>query len=116
MERLHNMICTVDEETGGVDIAFPEYPGLTAHAEPGEDVAKVGYEAFQNAPARIKKESICPACGQKYNGYPAASRKDGITEICPDCGMREAFATFGYEPEQIEESIAEIHRLQAANA
>ena len=116
MDKLYNMLITENEEIGGFDIAFPEYPGLTAHAEPGEDVAKVGYEAFQNAPTRVKKESTCPVCGQKYNGYPAVSRKDGITEICADCGMREAFAAFGYESERIEESIAEIHRLQTANA
>lgn len=116
MKKLYNMLIKENEEKGGYDIAFPEYPGLTAHAEPDEDAAKVGYEAFQNAPERIKKESICPACGQKYNGYPATSRKDGITEICPDCGMREAFVAFGYSSKEIEESIAKIHSLQAANA
>lgn len=64
----------------------------------------------------VCKESVCPACGQKYNGYPATSRKDGITEICPDCGMREAFAAFGYSSKAIEESVAKIHSLQAVNA
>lgn len=62
MKKLYNMLIKENEEKGGYDITFPEYPGLTAHAEPGEDAAKVGYEA-----------------------------------------------------KEIEENIAEIHRLQAAN-
>ena len=33
----------------------------------------------------------CPSCGRMYSGYPALSRKDNKTEICPDCGTAEAF-------------------------
>ena len=32
----------------------------------------------------------CPNCGRMYSGYPALSRKDNKTEICPDCGIAEA--------------------------
>lgn len=32
----------------------------------------------------------CQKCGKKYSEYPALSRKDNLTEICPSCGMREA--------------------------
>lgn len=32
----------------------------------------------------------CPLCGKKYIGHPALSRKDNKTEICSDCGIREA--------------------------
>lgn len=32
----------------------------------------------------------CPKCGELYNAPPALSRRDNKTEICPDCGMREA--------------------------
>lgn len=34
--------------------------------------------------------NICPKCGREYVGRPALSRVDGKTDICPDCGMREA--------------------------
>ena len=42
------------------------------------------------------KEStkICPICNLKYNDYPAISRKDNKTEICPDCGTKEALEDF----------------------
>ena len=40
------------------------------------------------------KVMICPICGNKYNGYPAISRKDNKTEICPDCGVEEALKDF----------------------
>ena len=36
------------------------------------------------------KSKICPICGNKYNGYPAISRKDNKTEICSKCGQIEA--------------------------
>lgn len=35
-------------------------------------------------------DKICPACGKRYNARPALSRRDGETDICPDCGTREA--------------------------
>lgn len=34
--------------------------------------------------------NICPKCGCEYTGRSALSREDNKTEICPDCGMREA--------------------------
>ena len=36
------------------------------------------------------KISICPLCGKSYTGYPALSRTDNKTKICPDCGIYEA--------------------------
>lgn len=38
------------------------------------------------------KERICPICGKTYTDYPAISRQDNKTEICPACGVAEAFA------------------------
>ncbi len=31
-----------------------------------------------------------PKCGKYYVGYPALSREDNKTEVCPDCGLKEA--------------------------
>lgn len=36
----------------------------------------------------------CPICGKTYTQYPALSRKDNKTYICPDCGTAEAFEDF----------------------
>ena len=44
------------------------------------------------------KSNICPKCGRTYQGYPALSRKDNRTEICPDCGIREALDDAGIDP------------------
>lgn len=42
----------------------------------------------------------CPICGKLYGEYPAISRQDNKTEICPDCGLDEALAWFlKYEKE-----------------
>ena len=40
------------------------------------------------------KKRVCPICKQTYEGYPALSRTDNKTEICPNCGMLEALAQF----------------------
>lgn len=40
------------------------------------------------------KKRVCPICKQTYEGYPALSRTDNKTEICPNCGILEALAQF----------------------
>ena len=46
----------------------------------------------------------CPRCGKNYI-YPAISRKDNKTPICPDCGMREAIEAYHkHEIEQAEKA------------
>ena len=37
---------------------------------------------------------VCPKCNKAYAGHPALSRADNKTEICPDCGVREALDAF----------------------
>ena len=32
----------------------------------------------------------CPICHRDYKDYPALSRRDNKTEICPECGVLEA--------------------------
>ena len=36
----------------------------------------------------------CPTCKEEYEEHPAISRRDNKTEICPDCGTREALEDF----------------------
>ena len=40
------------------------------------------------------KKQVCPICRTEYTGYPAISRKDNKTYICPDCGVQEALMSF----------------------
>ena len=37
---------------------------------------------------------ICPICGKEYTEHPAISRKDNVTETCPECGIKEALDAF----------------------
>ncbi len=39
-------------------------------------------------------EKTCPNCQRKYTDHPAISRIDNKTEICPDCGTKEAMQAF----------------------
>lgn len=38
-----------------------------------------------------KHTKLCPICRSKDMKYPAVSRYDNKTEVCPECGMAEAF-------------------------
>lgn len=40
------------------------------------------------------KYRTCPRCLKRYNEYPAISRKDNKTKICPQCGNEEAILDF----------------------
>ena len=42
----------------------------------------------------VQKRYKCPKCGKYYIGYPALSRKDNKTKICPSCGIKEAIYYF----------------------
>lgn len=37
-----------------------------------------------------QKSKICPNCKKEYSDPPALSRKDNKTEICSECGRKEA--------------------------
>ena len=38
-----------------------------------------------------QKRHKCPKCGKYYVGYPALSREDNETEICPECGANTQY-------------------------
>ena len=39
---------------------------------------------------KILEIQCCPKCKREFTEYPALSRVDNETEICPECGVREA--------------------------
>lgn len=53
---------------------------------------------------------ICPACGSAYITPSALSRQDEKTQICPNCGIREALSTVGIPKNQQEEIITAVHK------
>lgn len=57
--------------------------------------------------------ALCPRCGQSYRGIPALSRVDNKTQICPDCGTREALESINVGTVEQEEILRIIHRRMA---
>lgn len=51
-------------------------------------------ESDEEIRRQLKGSKFCPRCGRRYNDYPAISRYDNKTEICPDCGVEEAMINF----------------------
>ena len=47
----------------------------------------------------------CPVCGREYSEPSALSRVDNETEICPECGIREALQAAGIGQEKQNEII-----------
>lgn len=45
------------------------------------------------APDSIRIKT-CPVCGRMYTDRPAVSRREGVGEICPDCGTMEALEDY----------------------
>ena len=54
---------------------------------------------------------ICPVCGGPLTTHPALSRRDNKTQICPDCGVREALSDFGMDEKKQEEILATIRGI-----
>jgi len=52
----------------------------------------------------------CPICGKTYHEYPSLSRTDDKTEICPDCGTRQALEAVGISAEKQENILEIIHQ------
>lgn len=60
-------------------------------------------------PTQAKISALCPLCGATYHERPALSRTDGLTLICPDCGIRQALDSIGVAPEEQEKILKTIH-------
>lgn len=71
-------------------------------------------ETTEDVPYDDTTEKFCPRCGATYTGYPALSRYDNKTYICPDCGVEEAMINYThgklinpnqYKKEQFTEEV-----------
>ena len=58
----------------------------------------------------IRLLRVCPLCGELYSGHPAISRTDNETQICPDCGSRQALEALGVSEVEREKIISIINR------
>ena len=54
-------------------------------------------------------ETICSICGKAYCDYPALSRTDNKTGICPDCGVVQGLEACGVDAETIKTVLQAIH-------
>lgn len=43
---------------------------------------------------KILEIQRCPKCKKEFTEYPALSREDNETEICPECGVCEAIEAY----------------------
>ena len=65
--------------------------------------------------SNVTRLAYCPVCGKPYTGYPALSRRDNETLICPDCGTREALEDMGIGAEEREQILGIIHQHSGRN-
>lgn len=113
MPKPYHIIAT--EDGNGYNITIPENPNVTAHCTNAADIMTTAAAAREkDEQNRHEKAAVCPVCGKEYKGYPAISRTDNKTEICPDCGTRQALAAVGMEQSEQDKIIAEIHKATSA--
>lgn len=60
-----------------------------------EDILREELESLPKTLAyKILELQRCPKCTKEFTEHPALSRKDNETEICPECGVREAVEAY----------------------
>lgn len=59
------------------------------------EVLRDELEALPNTMCyKILEIQQCPKCKKEFTEHPALSRVDNETEICPECGVREAVEAY----------------------
>lgn len=98
-------------ETNILD-TFEDFKGNTQNAK---DTIIAAIEKYQNRldeneiPYDNTSEKKCPKCGKTYTEYPALSRRDNKTYICPQCGTDEAMEDFKKANLQEDNNTDEIN-------
>lgn len=59
-----------------------------------EELSRWGIELTEEELEMYDWERMCPVCGEIYSEYPALSRRDNATYICPECGTNEALEDY----------------------
>jgi hypothetical protein len=106
LEPFH-LITTLDENV--YSVTMPEKPNVSVRCVDVADIIPTATTAKeQDEQSREKKTAVCPRCGLTYSGYPAVSRADNETEICPDCGTIETLDAVGMSEEGKEKILQGI--------
>lgn len=67
-----------------------KFSGALAGATKFDSASKAKLECSKISDSSFKVLAYCPLCNKEFEGHPAISRFDNKTEICPDCGTKEA--------------------------
>ena len=60
-----------------------------------EDILREELESLpKTLTYKILELQRCPKCKKEFTEHPALSREDNETEICPECGVREAIEAY----------------------
>ena len=60
-----------------------------------EDILREELESLpKTLTYKILEIQRCPKCKKEFTEHPALSREDNETEICPECGVREAIEAY----------------------
>lgn len=110
MSKPFHVIATPNEN--GYTITIPENPNVSVHCVDAADILSTATVAKKrDEQKRHIKTVFCPKCGKAYIGYPAMSRTDNKTKICPECGTREALDAAGIDVAEQEKILVEIRNV-----
>ena len=108
-EKKNGFHILATEDSGRFHIIIPEHPNVNTFCKAPEEIISVAINAKEeDERIRTMKNAVCPNCGRRFSGYPALSRKDNATGICPECGTLEALDAAGISDEEKKRILAEM--------
>ena len=87
-----------EKDTNGKRLRTDErYSSFLVDAKRYDDEVELTWE-LENLPRTLTYKILeiqrCPKCNKEFTEHPALSREDNETEICPECGVREAVEAY----------------------
>lgn len=93
VELLTNIYAGKENEVRIGDYIFDiKGDGVNFKYEPIKEAEPIKLEILISE--NLGKSNVCPICNKEIGQYPAISRKDNKTEICSNCGMKEALEIY----------------------
>ena len=97
-QKCYYIDSSIDNSTG---LMVRRFSAVLSGATKFEDEKDAKVQCNQLHDRAFRIVGYCPECFEEFDGHPALSRKDNKTEICPQCGMKEALNRFiKYKKEQ----------------
>ena len=79
----------------GMAMMMASSSGMVSKRYDDEDILREELESLpKTLTYKILELQRCPKCKKEFTEHPALSREDNETEVCPECGIKEALEAY----------------------